>query len=42
LQALSQAFAGADIEWRLSDLQRAGRLTVEALAPIIDSTHAEG
>jgi len=42
LQALSQAFAGADIEWRLSDLQRAGRLPVEALAPIIDSTHAEG
>ena len=34
LQALSQAFAGADIEWRLSGLQQAGRLPVEALAPI--------
>jgi hypothetical protein len=42
LQALSQAFTGADIEWRLSDLQRAGRLPVEVLAPIIGSTHAEG
>jgi hypothetical protein len=42
LQALSQAFAGADIEWRLSGLQQAGRLPVEALAPVIDSTHTEG
>ena len=39
---VSKTFAEADIEWRLSGLQQAGRLPVEALAPIIDSTHTEG